>query len=171
MAEKKKADANAAAPEAPKASGMNFKVILLIVLLMILFAGAGGVGTYFLLTGGYLGDFGHSAPAAPPPPAPLVYHAIDPLTVNLPGPVRILRVSVNLATRDQEVIAALQRHLPRILNALLTHLGAQDYAAINSSEGKDRLRGEIREILIKLLGEVREPNKIEGIFFTELVMQ
>ncbi|MBN2886768.1 MAG: flagellar basal body-associated FliL family protein [Chromatiaceae bacterium] len=186
---KKKTEAKEAPP-----SGKG-KLILIILILVLLLAIGGGVAAYFLL----MKDSGQdeevseeevateqsaeagaaSAPPATPaspavaPGAPLTYQALQPLTVNLTssGVMHFLRVGVTVTTYDPAVAAAIERHAPMIRNDFLRHLAIQDYEVLNTPEGKDALREELRSMLSALLVKVGEPSLIEGVLFTDLVMQ
>lgn len=183
---KKKTEAKEAPP-----SGKG-KLILIILILVLLLAIGGGVAAYLLMKnsgqdeeapeGGVAAEQGaeagaaSAAPAASPaiaPGAPLIYQALEPLTVNLTssGLMHFLRVGVTVTTYDPAVAAAIERHTPMIRNDFLRHLAIQDYDVLNTPEGKDALREELHSMLSALLVKVGEPSLIEGVLFTDLVMQ
>jgi flagellar protein FliL len=187
MAEKKKANPKAD-KGAEKAPGGRIKLIILIVILLLLLAGGGGAAYYFLWHGKSAEDAGESeasaetptetaaqseeGTAAPPEFAPLVYHKLEGLTVNLsPGPVRFLRVTLTITTPNQAVITAVDKHMPMLRNDILTLLASQEYAALNTPEGKDTLRESLRQTLVRLLARTSEPSDIRDVLFNELVMQ
>ena len=187
MADKKKASPKAD-KSAEKPPGSRIKLIILIVILLLLLAGGGGAAYYFLWHGKSAEDAGESEAAAetptetaahsedgaavPPAFAPLVYHKLDSLTVNLsPGPVRFLRVSLTITTPNQAVITAVDKHMPMLRNDILTLLAAQEYAALNTSAGKDTLRESLRQTLVRLLARASEPSDIRDVLFNELIMQ
>ncbi|NKN33208.1 flagellar basal body-associated FliL family protein [Marichromatium bheemlicum] len=179
MAKNKKAETE----DAAKPSG-KWKLIILILLVVLVLAG-GGAAAYFLLMGGddpeategeeVVAEQEATAGAAAPAVAlgPMLYRPLDSMTVNLSaeGPVRFLRVGVTVMTRDEAVAAAIERHLPMIRNDFLAHLAIQDYTKLNTPEGKDALREELAEMLGAALIKAGEPAQIEGILFTDLVMQ
>ncbi|AFL72433.1 flagellar basal body-associated FliL family protein [Thiocystis violascens] len=182
-------------PKPSKGSSGKLKLIILILVVLLILAAGGGAAYYFLFRGaaepaeeGGASDESASESAsepvaepvavtAPPKPpleeAPLIYHALEPVTVNItaPGPVRFLRLNITVVTRDQNVIAAVEKHLPLIRNDLLAHLSGQNYSTVNTPEGKDALRGELKSMLINVLTRAREPAGVEDILFTDLVMQ
>ncbi|GAB0149110.1 flagellar basal body-associated FliL family protein [Marichromatium gracile] len=180
MAKNKKAETD----EAAKPSG-KWKLIILILLVVLVLAGGGGAAYFFLMGGDDPEAEGEEAaeqgtemvaPGAAAPAAPLgpmIYRPLDSMTVNLSaeGPVRFLRVGVTVMTRDEAVAAAIEKHMPMIRNDFLAHLAAQDYAQLNTPEGKDALRAALTEMLSAALIKVGEPARIEGVLFTDLVMQ
>ena len=188
MAEKKKANPKAD-KSAEKPPGGRLKLIILIVILLLLLAAGGGAAYYFLWYGKSADEAGESeasaetpaetvaqseqSTAAPPEFAPLVYHKLDGLTVNLsPGaPVRFLRVTLTITTPNPAVITAVDKHMPMLRNDILTLLAAQEYAALNTPEGKDTLRESLRQTLVRLLVRASEPSDIRDVLFNELIMQ
>ncbi|QGU33495.1 flagellar basal body-associated FliL family protein [Thermochromatium tepidum] len=191
MAEKKKADKKQPEKGAEKGPGSRIKWIILLVILLLLLAGVGGAAYYFLFRGKSADEpeasaetTNGAAPAAgrseegmaatPAPVAgPLVYHKLESFTVNLSpgGPVRFLRVSLNIATPNSAVIAAVDKHMPMLRNDILTVLAAQEYATLNTPEGKDILRESLRQTLVRLLARTGEPSDIRDVLFNELIMQ
>ncbi|GEM_PF-3007986 len=168
---------------------LNIKLILLVVgIIFVLIAGA-GAAYYFLVmvpaahtetTEGAetvdesATENAHAVkPTHPIEQVPVIYHAFKPLTVNItaPGPVRFLRINITVVTRTAAVVAALEKHLPRIQNDLLTQLSGQSYTVINTQEGKNSLRENLKKMLNDILTKSREPADIQDILFTELLMQ
>lgn len=188
MAEKKKAEKEPAAQ-----GGGNGKliIILLVVLILLLLAGGGGAAYYFLIHKQPTVEEGEgeteaatetaaapapaSTPEAAPAPAvaaPLLYHPLEDLTVNLPsGPARFLRVSLIVATPNPAVITALDKHMPMLRNDILAILAAQQFEVLNTPEGKDTLREALRQKLVQLLARASEPADVRDVLFNELIMQ
>lgn len=196
MAEKKKE----APQEKPAGSKLKW-IILLVVLLLVLGAGGGAAYYFLVYKagdqgaegehaeegaghaaspaeghGGDAGGAGHGGEGgshAGSSQAPPIYHDLEPFTVNMAasGPVRFLRLKVTIVTRDPAVIAALDKHMPMIRNDLLSLLGNQDQASLNTREGKDALRQELKKSIADALLKVREPSWVDEILFTDFVMQ
>lgn len=174
-------------PESKK--GLNIKLILLIVGAVLVLAVGGGAAYYFLVmapaahtensegletTDEHAAENAHAVTTDHPiEQVPVIYHAFKPLTVNItaPGPVRFLRINIAVVTRTAAVVAALEKHLPRIQNDLITRLSGQNYTIVNSQEGKDALREDLKKMLNEILTKSREPADIQNILFTDLVMQ
>lgn len=198
MADKKKVAKKPAEKGAEKAPGGRMKLIILGLILLLLLAGGGGAAYYFLLynksaeappeaaeassghghepepqphgeEGGAHGEEGTGAASMFAPP---IYHKLDSFTVNLaPGPVRFLRVNLTIATPNQAVIAAVDKHMPMLRNDILALLAAQEFAVLNTPEGKDTLREALRQTIARLLARSREPSEIQAVLFNELIMQ
>ncbi len=84
---------------------------------------------------------------------------------------RFLQITMEVSTRDEAVVADIEKHMPVIRNNLVLLLSSQDQQEISSREGKEKLRGEvlaeIQRILKKRTGKVG----VEDIYFTSFVMQ
>lgn len=179
-------------PEPPKGSGSKFKLILLILIALLILGGGGGAAYYFFFhkAADPAGETDESqsesapaatseqAPAPAPAPAPavvldpVIYHPLEPITVNMTTPgVRFLRISLTIVTRNPLVTAAIDKHLPMIRNDLLAQLSTLDAAVINTPEGKQSLREELRNLIAGILTRAGEPAGIQEILFTDLVMQ
>jgi flagellar protein FliL len=96
-------------------------------------------------------------------------YKLDPFIVNLadPGALRFLKVKLDIESNDEKVKEEYEKRLPQLRDAVLMILSKKQYADINSSEGKEKLREEIKVSLNQLL----ETFKIKTIYFTEFVIQ
>ena len=183
MADKKKADKKAAEAAEAKAPGSRMKWIILGVVLLLLLLGGGGAAYYFLwpkATDSPEEESSESQPnseqeATQPPAlnAPPIYHKLDGFTVNLasPGPARFLRVGLTVVTQNEAVVAAIDKHMPVIRNDILGLLAAQEFAVLNTPEGKDELRESVKRTIAGILVKSSEPSQIQDVLFTDLVMQ
>lgn len=97
----------------------------------------------------------------------------SPLVVNFMahGRQRFLQVSLHVMTRDEEVVAGIQNHLPLIRNHLLLLFGDAEYEVLQTDAGREQLRGKAQELIDALLRqEIGKPG-VEQVLFTEFVMQ
>ena len=168
----------APAPENPQKPKKPRKLLLiggagLIVLLLI-----GGVVAYFFLssspadssedasfTGKIMGMFsGKEKPKETPPAA---IHKMDPFLVNLadPGQLRYLKVTLHVETplKREEY----EKRLPQFRDSVLSILSSKQFKDISTPEGKNVLRGEIKEKINQIVAEA----KVQNIYFTEFVIQ
>jgi flagellar FliL protein len=58
-----------------------------------------------------------------------------------------------------------------IRNDLLIRLSGQSYSVLNSTDGKNTLREDLKKMLTDILMKAREPADIQDILFTDMVMQ
>lgn len=170
----------AATIDTPAKPRRRLAAVIAPVLAFVAGAGAGGAGAVLavLQLGGQLGlpVGGHapaSAPAAAVPAGPLDYVEIDnAFTSNLADNGRYLQVKLSLSTfGGQEAVAAIEKHRPAIISAVLAALGEAREADLASVEAKDALRSRLKEVINGALKSKGEPGTVEEVFFTSLVVQ
>ena len=169
--------------EAEKSGGKG-KLLLILLLLPVLLGGT-AAGLYFT---GMLDQFipGMAATAAtsaggemptldkPPVKAPALYLTLDPpFVVNFDedGILRYLQVTVAVMSREKEINDAVFENMPRIRNDLIMLFGNQDFAALQTSDGKERLRQLVLETIQVVLEDEIGRAGVEEVFFTNFVMQ
>lgn len=165
--------ADPAAAKPPKAKGGGGKTVL-IVLAATLGAAAGGFGA--VIAAGALGLGGGSshAPAAPAPVVSAVeYVEIDQaFTSNLADTGRYLQVRLSLSHRGgPPIAAAIARHKPALVSAVLGVLGEATEADVATREAKDRLRTRLRQVINDTLKQNGTAGSVDDVFFTSLVVQ
>lgn len=166
-----------AAPAEKKSSPMKLVIVMIIGAILLVAVSMGGV--FFLMKsmgmgGGGGADHGqqtHDLSKEPP-----IYFPLEPaFVVNFKdrGRTRFLQVSMQVMTRDKEIITAMETHMPLIRNNILLVLSNQDSELLHSAEGKEKIRQqsleEIKSILVKETGRVDVD--IEGLYFTSFVTQ
>lgn len=144
-------------------------IIIGIVVLVLLLAAAGAA--YFLLAA----DDGETATEVVEveKPDPL-YLKLDPaFVVNLPpgGSVKVLQISIEVMTRTPTVIETLQANEPMVRHHVLNLLEQQQAADLMTVEGREALQQGILDLLTEKLNSLKEPGAVEGVFFTQFVMQ
>lgn len=157
--------AEAAVPAPPQKSS---KALLWVVLILVVGA-AGAAGSYFLV------GRGGAAVAPTPPPAPALFHQLDPsFVVNFEAEqlVRFLQVTIEVMTRDPASLEFVKRHEPVIRNDLLMLLSNQKYEVLATQAGKEDLRARALEAVRAIAArEGGDPAKLEAVYFTSFVMQ
>jgi flagellar protein FliL len=85
---------------------------------------------------------------------------------------RVVQVDVTVASTDTVIIEAMKKHAPMLRNNILLLLSGEDPAVLKTTEGKEALRGKIKEAIKKVI--VSETDRKEGVdqvFFTGFIMQ
>jgi flagellar protein FliL len=151
------------------------KLGLLLMIVVVLVLGGGGAAAYFLL--------GHQDPKAAAASkakeaaakTPALYVALDPpFVVNFEAEqlVRFLQVTVQVMSRDPQIVEIIKSNDPVVRNDLLLLLGNQSYTTISSRDGKEKLRQQaleaVRKVVVSAGGKAE---KVEAIYFTSFVMQ
>ena len=163
--------------EAVAEGGGGKKKLIMMVVLALLLIGVSVGGTIMALK------------VLAPPPAPVeaalaeplepvkkpaIYYPIKPeVVVNYgdKGRQRYAQIEVTLLIRDDDVIPAVELHAPAISNALILTIGGQEYADVQTAEGKELLRQQCLQAIQKILEkEIGKPG-VEQVLFTSFVMQ
>ena len=162
-------EGKAAEAEKPKS-----KMMLIIIIAAVVLLGGGGAA-FFFLKGGKDKAAEHAEPEHAAPKAAAVYIPLDPpFTVNFESVsnARFLQIAVQLMTRDPEMVEFVKANLPAIRNDLLLLFSQQTSAGLSNVEGKEKLRAAALEAVRNIVTlEGGHADKIEGIYFTTLVMQ
>lgn len=96
----------------------------------------------------------------------------EPFTANLRGDTGFAQMSLAVSTYfDDKVTAALTEHTIAIRSAVLMTISENDAMALESLEGKERLKQQIRDVINKTLTEKTGFGGIEDVYFTSLVVQ
>jgi flagellar protein FliL len=167
MAKDKEKPAAPAAESAPKKG--KGKLLVIIIATVVLLAGGGGAAWYFLhakKTGEQ--EVAHESEPAKAP----VFVKLEPFTVNLTsdGEDHYLQTDVELKVSDAKIVDKVKEHMPEIRNNLLLLLSSKTAGGLASVEGKQKLSGEIKEQVNKVL-HGKDEDGVSGVFFTSFVIQ
>jgi len=90
---------------------------------------------------------------------PPVYASLEPFVVNLSSEAadRYLQVGIDVKVSDPGIADKIKVHLPEIRNGILLILSSKKVEELNTVEGKNRVRVEIRDAVNKPLGMYRRP--------------
>lgn len=109
-----------------------------------------------------------------PKRAPARYFALEPaFVVNLVDveAVRYLQADVQLVTRDENTLTALEAHAPAVRNRLLLLFGQQSAVQLTQRSGKERLQEAALKEVRQALRQEAAPDRVEAVIFTSLVTQ
>ena len=96
-------------------------------------------------------------------------YQMEPFIVNLAdsGPRRYLKVRITMESNEPKVNGEYEKRLPQLRDKILMILSSKGYNEITDSEGKKKLREEIKGQANQILQHF----KVKSIFFTEFIMQ
>lgn len=171
-----------------KKKGLDKKLILFIVLILVLVAvSIGGtlLAVKLLTPEPSVSNMDENVNAGDPdelvseeaeieikPPA--IYFPMKPaLIVNFParGRQRYLQAEITLMSREDDVIEAIEIHMPMIRNALILTFSGHDYQELQTDEGRELLRQAVlMEVQTIMEREIGKPG-VEKVLFTNFVMQ
>jgi len=105
---------------------------------------------------------------------PAIYFPLKPpiiVNFNARGRQRFLQAELTLMTRENDVIEAVELHMPMIRNSLVLLFGGQVYEELQTAEGKELLRQQALTDLQSILEQEIGKTGIEQVLFTNFVMQ
>ena len=149
----------------------------------------GGIAVVMLVIGIFAGpavmnmisppepEEGADAADAVPAKGPAIYQSLHPpLVVNFKdssGDSHFMQITMEVMSRDQEVVNSVRDHTPAVRNALILLFSGAIYEEVTTREGKEQMLAdglaEIRRVMNEMTGE--EMEAIEAAYFTALVIQ
>ncbi len=159
----------------PKAKGGGAGKALFMIVAFVAGAAAGGFGAVLGVSklGGLGGE--HASPAAEPAAAPsaVEYVEVDQaFTSNLADTGRYLQIRLSVSTSGgPEMTAAITKHKPALVSAILSVLGEMSEADVADHIAKDRLRARLKDVINTTLKANGVTGGIDAVFFTSLVVQ
>ena len=156
-----------------KTRGGDAGKALLTILAAALGAAAGGFGAVIAAGSMGLGGGGHTEAPAVPVALPVEYVELDQaFTSNLADTGRYLQVKLSVSqSGGTAVAAAISRHKPAIVSAVLGVLGETGEPDVATRETKDRLRGRLKLAINQTLRRNGVIGGVDEVFFTSLVVQ
>jgi flagellar protein FliL len=179
------ADGRRGAVRAQKVSNFMKKVIIGVVAgLAVVLAIAGSVLGTLYFTGNFPGqkpahapehsDAGAPAPAHSEPAGALMYLTLDPpftMSFQDSSVAQYLQFTLDIAVQDKHAEEAIKKHGPAIRNGLVMLLSSQKPEELQTREGKEKLRAQIRDEIRGILKSLTGNATVEDVFFTSFVMQ
>ena len=108
------------------------------------------------------------------PDAPPQYVSMDPKFVVSfidEKKARFMQFSLQVMTRDDDVIKLLEKHMPAVRSSLLMLVGSQEYAKVSTRDGKEELLAEITADINRTLEKIAGKSGVEASYFDSFVVQ
>lgn len=128
--------------------------------------------------GGEDGEGGEGEAAEAIPAMPPKYFSMDPkfvVSFNNQTNARFMQFSIEIMSREGEVIKQVEEHMPVIRSSLLMLFGSQDYEVMVTREGKEKLlldaMDDINTTLQKISGATEKTDLVEAAYFDSFVIQ
>lgn len=157
--------------------GSKKKLIIIVVAAVLLIAIAVGV-TIFLMSGDDSGEDqaegDEVAEVVEEVSIPAQYIKLKPrfiVNFNVGTRQRFLQTSIEIMTRSQGIIDAVELHNPMIRNEIVRILSEQEFKVLRSPEGRTALKAALQERLVEVLKAEADIEGIEAVLFTDFVMQ
>ena len=168
--------------EKPKKKGKLLKIIIIVFSVLLLLGGSIGGTLYF--TGALTGDHNTTADESKDTKnkdkgskknksAPIYFAFDPPFVVNFieNNQIRYLQITMEVMTRDEQVVEDLKTHMPVIRNNLILVFSNQTYDTLSTSAGKLKLRDEALAEIQQVLKNETGKSGVEAVYFTSFVMQ
>ncbi|MBF0343011.1 MAG: flagellar basal body-associated FliL family protein [Nitrospirae bacterium] len=170
MAEERDDSYNNEAPEqAKKKSKLSAKLIIIIVGVVLVLAGAGFlVYTKFMGSkegGGHEGA-GHAEKKKKEEGPPALV-GLDPFVVNLVDAGRYMKLTVQVELASKLDEPSIKDRMPQLRDAIILLLSSKSYEAISGSDGKLQLKEEMLARLNEAIGK----DTIKHVYFMDFVVQ
>lgn len=174
--------------ETVKGGVSMMKIIIIALLVSLVVGGATLAGTYVLVgtmvseqiaaLNAETGEEEEDVEIEAEPLEPPQYFPMDPkfvVSFNDQQDTRFMQFSLEVMTRDSEVLKQLEAHMPAIRSSLLMLFGAQSYEQMVTREGKEKLLTEVTEdintSLQKILGQQKSSTAVEAAYFDSFIIQ
>ena len=145
----------------------------------------GGIAVVMLVVGIFAGPAVMNMISPPPPeegeePAveakgPAIYQSLHPpLVVNFKdsaGDSHFMQITMEVMSRDQNVINAVRDHTPVIRNSLILLFSGAVYDEVTTREGKEQMLADGLAEIRKVMADTTDAELIEAVYFTALVIQ
>jgi flagellar FliL protein len=170
-----KLDNGGGAEEAPKSKK---KLIIIIIIAVLVLAGAGvGAALFFLGGDEETGTDGEEAAVeevVEEPALPAQYVVLKPefvVSFQVGPRQRFLQLNIEVMTRKQSVVDALNLHEPMVRNDIIRIIGEQNFDYLRTAEGRVALQEQLLQHLAQLVQREAGTDGVEAVLFTDFVMQ
>jgi len=158
-----------------KSGGMNKMLVI------------GGIAVVMLVVGIFAGpavmnmispspaEEGAEAAEAAEARGPAIYQSLHPpLVVNFKdqvGDSHFMQITMEVMSRDQDVINAVRAHTPMIRNSLILLFSGAVYEEVTTRAGKEQMLADGLAEIRKVMAGSTDADLIEAVYFTALVIQ
>lgn len=159
----------------------TMKIVIIAVVLSIVLSGGIAGGMMFFLGGD---DSEQTASedaedeeeevAEAEPTEPPIYHSMDPKFVASfrdKKKARFMQFSVEIMSRDDDVIKSIKQHNPAVRSNLLLLVDNQQSEKMSTREGKEQLLVEITEDINQTLDSLGGTSGVEAAYYNSFVIQ
>ena len=155
--------------------GSSKKMVIIIAIVAIIAVGASvGVTWYLLSDSGSGTESTDESTDSAPAKAEALYVDLKPavvVTYDVGGRQRFMQASLSLMTRNSDVMAALELHMPVIRNKLLNVFGSQNFEDLQTNEGRLAMQQEALAVINEVIKSQGLEGEVEQVLYTNLVLQ
>ncbi len=162
----------------PEEEGGSKKKLIIIVVAAVLLIGIAVGVTIFLMSGDDSGEDqtggDEAAEVVEEVTLPAQYIKLKPrfiVNFNIGTRQRFLQTSIEIMTRSQGVVDAVELHNPMLRNEIVRILSEQEFKTLRTPEGRIGLKSALQDRLVEVLKAEASIEGIEAVLFTDFVMQ
>ena len=107
-------------------------------------------------------------------PKAAIYHNLrPPFIVNFiaGNKPRYLQAELTVMSRNSSIVEAVIQHAPLVRSRIVDLLADQDYLSLQTPDGKEKLREDLKQRINEVLNGEGEEGGIESVLITNFVMQ
>jgi flagellar FliL protein len=154
--------------------GGNKLLIIVIVLLLVILAAVGGLAAYVFTSapkGGVQGEKTAEAKPKKKHDGPPILEKLDPFVVNLAGSTNsMLQVEMQAELDDEAARQKFKDYTPKIRSALILLLSSKTANELGTTEGKVKLRAQIKKIINESMDSGGD-SPVDSVLFTSFIIQ
>ena len=161
--------------EEEQSGGGKKKLIIIIGIVVVVLLG-GGAAAFFLLGGEdeEATDEEVVEEVVEEPEIPAVYVKLKPefvISFQVGTRQRYVQASIEIMTRQQSIVDALELHEPMVRNEVINIVSRQEFATLRTAEGRVALQNALKSAITEMMEREAGSDGVEAVLFTNFVMQ
>jgi flagellar FliL protein len=156
----------------------TMKIVIVAVVLSIVLSGGIAGGMIFVFGGddkeAAIEEEGDDEEVESVSTEPPIYHSMDPkfvVSFNDQKKARFMQFSLEVMTRDRDVIEDIKQHSPAVRSNLLLLIDNQNSEKMSTREGKEQLLVEITSDINQTLEKMGGKSGVEAAYYNSFVIQ
>lgn len=159
--------------EEEQSGGGKKKLIIIIAIVLIVLLAGGGAAAFFLL-GGEEEEVTDEEVVVEEPELAAVYVKLKPefvISFQVGTRQRYVQASIEIMTRQQSIVDALELHEPMVRNEVINIVSRQEFAKLRTAEGRVALQNALKSAITEMMEREAGSDGVEAVLFTNFVMQ
>lgn len=157
-------------------SGGGKKKLIIIILLVLIVLGGAGAAAFFLLGGDddEVTDEEMVEEVIAEPEIPAQYVKLKPefvVSFQVGTRQRFVQTSIEVMTRQQSIVDALELHEPMVRNEVIRIISSQEFTELRTGDGRLALQALLKTSLVEIMQTEVGSDGIEAVLFTNFVLQ
>lgn len=164
--------------EEEQTGGGKKKLIIIIGIVLVVLLAGGGAAAFFLLGGEEEEEEAAEEEVVEEvveePVIPAVYVKLKPefvISFQVGTRQRFVQASIEIMTRQQSIVDALELHEPMVRNEVINIVSRQQFAALRTADGRVALQEALKSALTDMMKREAGSDGVEAVLFTNFVMQ